>query len=87
MTSNIPADVERLADHIAEYLTSNPHAADTVAGIQNWWLSGAPPGVSRGAVESAVRLLVRRGTLECRTLPDGSRIYARAPVVAEGARY
>jgi len=81
MTNKIPGDVERLAGHIAAYLAGNPHAADTVAGIQNWWLSGTTPSVSRGDVESAVRVLVQRGILECRTLPDGARIYVRAQAV------
>lgn len=78
MSKTIPVPIERLADCIMQYLVSHPHAADTVAGIKNWWLSGAAAGRSDNDVETAVRVLVQRGMLECRTLPDGVRIYARS---------
>ena len=76
MANAVPAHVEHLAHDIAAYLSGNPHAADTVAGIRNWWLSGATPGVSHDDVENAIGILVGRGALECRTLPDGTRVYA-----------
>jgi hypothetical protein len=76
------SNTEVLAAHILAYLTSNPHAADTVQGIQNWWLSSAATEVNVVDVECAIAALVRRGVLECRTLPDGTRIYARAEPLA-----
>lgn len=71
--------VERLAEQIVGYLAGNPHAADTAAGIRNWWLSGISHLVSHGDVERAIFVLLERGLLECRTLADGTQIYARAP--------
>ncbi|MBI3774935.1 MAG: hypothetical protein HY273_05175 [Gammaproteobacteria bacterium] len=76
MSKKLSVRVERVADAIAQYLIGNPHAADTVAGIQSWWLSGAAPGVNRIDVETAVIALVQRGVLECRRLPDGERVYS-----------
>lgn len=79
MADAIPAHVEHLAQDIAAYLSGNPHAADTVPGIRNWWLSDVTPGVSHDDVENAIGILMQRGALECRTLPDGTRIYAATP--------
>lgn len=76
MSKKLPDRVERVVDAIAQYLVGNPHAADTLAGIQSWWLSGVAPGINSIDVETAVISLVQRGVLECRKLPDGERIYS-----------
>jgi hypothetical protein len=71
-------EVERLADQITDYLARNPLAADTLAGIESWWLSGARPNVSSSDIADAVRILLLRGRLACRLLPDGTKTYSRA---------
>jgi hypothetical protein len=68
---------ERVIAHITAYLSANPYAADTIAGIQRWWLSSGPCEVDNGNVERAIEVMLRRGILECRSLPDGTRIFAR----------
>jgi hypothetical protein len=78
VTNKDQIEIERLANQIAEYLARNPLAADSLAGIQNWWLSGAAPHITSSDVENAVRLLLQRGTLSCRVQSDGTKTYARA---------
>lgn len=78
VTNQNPVEIERLADQISEYLARNPLAADTLAGIESWWLSGAKPNINSGDVENAVRILLLRGTLTCRVQPDGTKTYSRA---------
>lgn len=68
---------ERLVEHIEAYLAGNPHAADTLSGIQTWWLSGAPSGVTLEELGDALRILVQRGALQRRRLPDGTQIFGR----------
>jgi hypothetical protein len=70
--------IERIAAQITEYLARNPLAADTLAGIQSWWLSGAPAEISSIQVETAIHLLLERRTLQCNALPDGTKTYSRA---------
>lgn len=69
--------VEHLITSIARHLRANPYAADTIAGIQKWWLSGVVYGDDIRAIENAIQVMLNRGMLECRTLPDGTRVYSR----------
>lgn len=78
MHKKIPLRIEHLANAIVQYLAVHPHAADTVGGIQSWWLTGMPVSPRRDDVERAIGMLVQRGILECRTLPDGVLVYAAA---------
>lgn len=73
-----PIEIERLAIQITEYLCRNPLAADTVAGIQSWWLSGVPSTISSIEIEDALLTLIERGTLQCNVQPDGTKTYSRA---------
>lgn len=86
MYTKAPLPIEHVAEHIADYLAANPHAADTVDGIRSWWLAGATPSVSRREVENAIRILLQRGTLKKHMLPDGTTIYARVPDIPVRAR-
>ncbi len=70
--------IERLMAHISAYLSGNRHAADTVIGIQRWWLSGEAASLGYGELEQAIENLVQQGILECRTLPDGSKVFGLA---------
>ena len=72
------ADVESIARDLERYIATHPAAADTVDGIARWWLARTvQPPVSD--VEAALDVLVRRGVLSRRLLPDGNSVYARAP--------
>ena len=78
MTST-PADdeIEEIARELEQYVSLNPTAADTPEGIARWWLDRLePPEMSR--VEAALELLIGRGVLASRMLPDGKLIYACA---------
>lgn len=70
-------DVEDIARELERYVDRHPAAADTVDGIARWWLAGPVPPPPRD-VEAALDLLVRRGVLSRRPLPDGNSVYVRA---------
>ncbi len=78
MTNDNSEEIERLADQIVEYVSRNPLAADTLAGIESWWLSAAKLRITSSNVEKAVRLLLLRGILTCNIQPDGTKTYLRA---------
>jgi hypothetical protein len=69
--------VEDIARDLERYVDRHPAAADTVDGIARWWLAG-PMQPPRRDVEAALDLLVRRGVLSRRPLPDGNTVFARA---------
>jgi hypothetical protein len=73
--SDIVADI---ADAIARYLTEHPGAADTLGGIQRWWLSQQRPLHQTAHVQKALDWLVHRGMVEKRVLGDGQVIYTRS---------
>jgi hypothetical protein len=70
-------DVDDIARDLERYVDRHPAAADTVDGIARWWLAG-PVQPPLGDVETALDLLIRRGVLSRRALPDGNTLYARA---------
>ena len=70
---------EELAAKIADYLASNPQAADGVEGIMRWWLREPRRGVTHERVRAALALLEARGVVRRRVLQDGHEIYSRAP--------
>jgi hypothetical protein len=81
VTNENSINIERLVEQITEYLNRNPLAADSLAGIQSWWLSGVPLNISNSDVETAILILLQRGTLQCNSQPDGTKIYSRAASV------
>jgi hypothetical protein len=67
-------EVESIAHEVERYVSLHPTAADTPEGIARWWLTGErQPALNR--VEAALELLVQRGTLSRKALPDGNSIY------------
>jgi hypothetical protein len=69
------AEVEGIARELEQYVSLHPTAADTPEGIARWWLDRPEqPALSR--VEAALELLISRGVLASRMLPDGKFIYA-----------
>jgi hypothetical protein len=67
--------VEDIARELESYVERHPAAADTVAGIARWWLPPVQPPLAD--VEAALDLLIHRGVLSRRALPDGHTLYAR----------
>jgi len=71
------AEVEGIARELEKYVSLHPTAADTPDGIARWWLDRREqPALNH--VEAALELLVERGVLVRRPLPDGHSIYACA---------
>jgi hypothetical protein len=71
------AEVEGIARELEQYVSLHPTAADTPEGIARWWLGRQEqPALNR--VEAALELLIARGVLASRMLPDGKLIYACA---------
>jgi hypothetical protein len=58
--------VRVVADAIASFLAAHPACADTMDGIQQWWLS--PNGIMPPSevVARALQLLEMEGVVECR---------------------
>jgi hypothetical protein len=70
-------EVDDIARELERYLSMHPTAADTSAGITRWWLAhSAQPALNR--VEAALDLLVQRGLLQRKELPDGNSLYLSA---------
>lgn len=66
---------------LRRYCAKHPNAADTVEGVQRWWL--ADLACSRDDVELALRALVEGGVLAERRLLDGSIVYFCRPGCAQ----
>lgn len=71
-------EIALLEDAINRYLTRNPHAADTVEGICNWWLAKGGIHATRERVATALEKMVRTGLIEKSGMHDGREIYALA---------
>ena len=71
-------DVEQIARDIEGYLSRHPEAADTAEGIARWWLIQSQVEAQLPRLEFALELLVNRGVLIRRRLPDGNCVYVRA---------
>jgi hypothetical protein len=74
------AAVERTLVEIRRYLAAHPGAADTVAGIMEWWLHEEPAAAgSLADVEWALDRLEAEGEVERVAAQDGRVAYrARA---------
>jgi hypothetical protein len=57
-------DVGQVADAIRRHLAAHPHAADTAAGIQRWWVLPACGEVSLTLVEDALAQLEASGEIQ-----------------------
>jgi hypothetical protein len=73
----IKMDIEDLARRIQEYLSAHPHAADSAEGIAKWWLAESVQEPTVGAVELALKELVKRAVVKETTNRDGTKIYER----------
>ena len=61
---------------ILSYLSSHPHAADSVHGVARWWLGSQCSVVALSEVEAALRQLVARRELREESLSDGTTLYS-----------
>lgn len=68
------AAVRAVASRIEVYLGAHPEAADTVDGICEWWLAGAPEPL----VQRALDELVSRGVVRRQDVPGRHPVYSRA---------
>jgi Fe2+ or Zn2+ uptake regulation protein len=76
MASEQPT-VREIADEIVRYLADHPDAADTLEGIQHWWLSRQRWEPAATQVQRALDWLVEHGLVEKRMLPDGQVVYTK----------
>ena len=73
--SSPPGEVSIIASAIRDYCANNPQAADTLLGVQRWWLGTSLPDASLEAVEAALASLVDEGVIQQRALADGTVIF------------
>jgi|SRR6266496_52040 len=71
--------INTLAQEVATYLSMHPNAADTVEGIRRWWLTRVRVAEATADMQLALDVLVVRGVVVQRRLPDGRFIYAATP--------
>jgi hypothetical protein len=76
-------DVRTVAAAIVDYLQRHPDAADTVAGVAQWWVGRHH---ADDAVARAMTRLVKGGVVEKHTLPDGTTVFRRGPRHVAAAR-
>ncbi|HZF20340.1 MAG TPA: hypothetical protein VE008_11610 [Burkholderiales bacterium] len=71
--------IDTLAREVATYLSKHPDAADTVDGISRWWLARVRVEEATANVRQALDVLVERGVVVERRLPDGRVVYSANP--------
>jgi len=76
-------EVRPVAAAIVDYLRRHPDAADTAAGVAQWWLGRH---CSDDTVARAMVRLVERGVVERHRLPDGTAVFRRGPHHPAAAR-
>lgn len=68
--------VGSIAAALREYVQRHPNAADSMQGIQRWWLTGPQSECPALMVQQALDRLIGEGVVERRRLPDGQALYA-----------
>lgn len=63
---------------IERYVAQHRAAADSPAGIAQWWLPAMDVDASMNEVTEALEILTQRGVLERTPLPGGQAIYRAA---------
>ena len=72
--------VDAVCGMLRDHLRHNQHAADTLYGIELWWLGDAAAALPPSALERALERLVAEGLLRSRVLPSGEHLwYAPGP--------
>ncbi len=67
-TMTEPDAVVRVQQTLLDYWRERPQAADTVAGIQRWWLRGM---VSHELLAAALAALQQQGLVDAQPAADG----------------
>jgi hypothetical protein len=70
-------EIEAVATEIAQYLSVNVDAADTLDGIVTWWVERQRHFEARSLVEAALQYLVERGTVETQHTTTGTVVYKK----------
>ena len=73
-----PDDGGDVGTPILRYLNDHPDAADTAAGIRQWWLPLEDDELSTAAVQAALDLLVAQGAIARIDRPGMPPVYCRA---------
>jgi len=68
----------RLAEEIMRYLDGQPHAADTIDGVANWWIKHQRLVESSERIECVLNYLIDRGLVEKVVNVNGTVIYRKA---------
>jgi hypothetical protein len=70
-------NIARVCEAILNHLQRNPHAADTLDGVMNWWLpTQYHESTDARAVEQALERSVAQGAVRKTVLVDGTILYA-----------
>lgn len=71
--------IERLAGEVLRYLDRHPHAADTIEGIAQWWITQQRLEDSRAQVQAALDRLQAQGLIEVVPAAGGRHRYRLRP--------
>jgi len=70
-------EIEAIATAILGHLHTYPLAADSAAGVAQWWLGPPYDSAALHQVEQALEVLVARGVLRRLPLRDGGVLYSQ----------
>jgi hypothetical protein len=68
-------EVRQIADEIEFYLQNHPNAADTIEGIEKWWLSSETE-VSTLILQQALNYLCMKSILKSNDNLNGNIVYS-----------
>ncbi|MEE9354521.1 MAG: hypothetical protein V3U75_02935 [Methylococcaceae bacterium] len=71
-------NVLQVAHEIQNYLQDHPNAADTLEGINKWWISRIRVEEAAVVIIKALEILERQGMVEKTVSVDGKEIYSRS---------
>jgi hypothetical protein len=67
----------KLAEAIMNYLDCHPNAADSIAGIMQWWLPHDLSSASLDDVQGALDKLIAEHRVTRSLLPGGTELFGR----------
>jgi hypothetical protein len=74
-----PSKVSDIASVIRRYVSNHPNASDSLEGVEHWWLGEGAVEAPGPTVQQALDLLVKKGAVAKKMLPDGTVIYSGNP--------
>lgn len=72
-----PSLEQAVKDAIEEHLSVYPQAADSAEGVARWWLPTRGLLATAAEVEHVLAGMVRRHSLRCVRLADGTVLYSK----------